>query len=376
VAIRSAHEKTSDLVMTDFVTGSSHVLEVRLRGARVLVAMDKFRGTASARELCVVTADVLDELGAVPDVQPLSDGGEGFRDAFVGEDVRTDVTGPLGQRVSAGMTLVDRGTERLAVLESADAVGRQLMVSPTSAQALTASSEGVGELILAAAEFGATTVLVGLGGSATSDGGLGCYEVLVERGGLPVPVIAATDVKAHFSGARRYAAQKGVREEDLILVDERLAALRSRYLRERGVDVEELERTGAAGGIPGALVALGASLVDGLEAVAGAVDLASRIEAADLVITGEGRFDEGSLEGKVTGGLADMAGGRALLIVCGSVDAHAERELRARFDNLLFLDLSARVGVDAATRDVLGSLRRVLVEGLHEASTSQPRSVP
>ncbi len=336
--------------------------------------MDKFRGTASAKELCDTVAEVLKQFDYVPDCQPMSDGGEGFREAFSGEDFAALVRGPLGETVSASITLVTNDTGRVAVIESADAVGRQHLPNPTGEEALAASSAGVGELILAAARLGATSVLLGLGGSATSDGGLGCYEFLCEHGGLPVPVIAATDVTARFSGARRYALQKGVREGDLALVDGRLAELRSRYLHERGIDVETLERTGAAGGIPGALTALGASLVGGLDAVVQVVDLASRVEATDMVITGEGRFDEGSLEGKVTGGLAALAAGRVpLLLVCGSVQAQAEEQLLARYNNLHFLDLSAMVGPEAATRDVVGSIARVLREALHEAATTHQR---
>ncbi len=345
-------------------------------GSQILVAMDKFRGTASALELCEVVGEVVRELGFEPDCQPMSDGGEGFREAFAGETSHVEVRGPLGETESAGVTLVATGHGTIAVIESADAVGRQHLASPTGDEALAASSEGVGELILAAAKLGATSVLLGLGGSATSDGGRGCYEVLRDDGGLPVPVTAATDVSARFSGARRYAHQKGVREEDLHLVDERLAEVRYLYLKERGVDVETLERTGAAGGIPGALAALGATLVDGLEAVAGAVDLTSRMKAASMIITGEGRFDDGSLEGKVTGGLARMTDGRLpLLIVCGSVDAHAQSDLRSRYDNLRFVDLSVRVGAEAATNDVVGSIRSVLLEELRSTLTSRQRRV-
>jgi glycerate kinase len=333
--------------------------------------MDKFRGTASARELCEVISEVVSGLGFVPDPQPLSDGGEGFREVFSGEVFSVAVPGPLGETELADITLVDGDIGPVAVIESADAIGRQHLPLPTGDEALAASSEGLGMLILAAAKLGATSLLVGLGGSATSDGGRGCYEVLRD-GGLPVPVIAATDVTARFSGARRYAHQKGVREEDLALIDDRLEEMRSLYLREQGVDVETIERTGAAGGIPGALVALGATLVDGLEAVAHAVDLDSRIEAASLVITGEGRFDDGSLEGKVTGGLVTMSSGRVpLLLVCGSVEPNAALELLTRFDDVRFFDLSARVGVEAATNNVLDALRDALREDLRGALTSR-----
>jgi hypothetical protein len=115
--------------------------------------------------------------------------------------------------VSARVKIVNATSGALGVIEVADVVGRDLMPRPTSANALAATSRGVGHLILAAAQMGADAVLVGCGGSCTSDGGLGCYEVLREAGGLPVPVTAATDVTASFSGARRFAEQKGVASE-------------------------------------------------------------------------------------------------------------------------------------------------------------------
>jgi glycerate kinase len=334
-------------------------------GSRILIAMDKFRGTASALELCDTVSDAVLELGHVPDVQPMSDGGEGFREAFEGDHFNVNVSGPLGESVCAGITLRVTDTGTIAIIESADAVGRQYLVEPTGNEALAASSAGVGELILAAVDLGASTVLVGLGGSATSDGGLGCYEVLREREGLSVTLIGATDVTARFSGARRYARQKGVREEDLGLVDEGLEKIRRRYLAETGVDVETIDRTGAAGGIPGALAALGGSLVDGLEAVANAVELRTRIGRADLVITGEGRFDAGSLEGKVTAGLAAMINSATpLLLVCGSVESFAVDELTNQFDNVRTVSLTDRVGDEEATQHVLGALRRVVLEEL------------
>jgi glycerate kinase len=323
--------------------------------------MDKFRGTATAVELCEVVDGVVRELGGTSDVQPLSDGGEGFRDAFDGNVVEVRVSGPLGETVSAGITFSSRDSGRTAILECADAIGRDHLANPTSEEALAASSTGVGELIVAAAERGAETIFLGLGGSATSDGGLGCYEFLREHGGLPVPVIAATDVLARFSGARRYAQQKGVREEDLSVIDERLERVRAIYFEEHGVDVETLDRTGAAGGIAGAIAALGGSLVDGLEAVAGAVDLPERISRASLVISGEGRLDEGSLEGKVTGGMAAMTGGRVpLLLVCGSAETSAAKAFVSRYEHARIVALSERVGMERALGDVLGALREVL----------------
>jgi glycerate kinase len=339
-------------------------------GSRILVALDKFRGTATAVELCEVVADVLRRLGFDPDVQPLSDGGEGFRDVFRGDEIKVEVSGPLGETVTAGITFTSENSLRTALLEGADAVGRQHLVSPTPAQALEASSAGLGELILAAAENGAQRILLGLGGSATSDGGLGCYEILRKHGGLPVPVVAATDVTARFSGARRYATQKGVRDEDLPLVEARLVRASTLYLQEQGVDVEALDRTGAAGGIAGAISALGGSLVDGLEAVDQAVDLRVRLSRASLVISGEGRFDEGSLEGKVTGGIAAMIHGRVpLLLVCGSLEEHAAAQLTSRYQHVRLVGLSDMFGLDRSTNDVLGAVREIVTREFATAAS-------
>jgi glycerate kinase len=314
------------------------------------------------------------QLGYVADVQPMSDGGEGFRAAFRGDTYSAQVSGPLGESVTAHITMCSSDASTIGIIESADAVGRQHLVAPTAQQALSASSAGVGELILAAAQRGANSVIVGLGGSATSDGGLGCYEVLRESGGLPVPVIGATDITARFSGARRYAEQKGIRHEDLLLVDQRLASAHDLYFEETGVDVEAIERSGAAGGISGAIAALGGSLVDGLGAVADAVSLASRLREADLVITGEGRFDEGSLEGKVTAGIAAMTNQDVpLLLICGSVDDDPAKRLLATFANCRVVSLVDRVGLDVATRHVLAGLRHVALEELQTMSIAQPR---
>ncbi len=333
--------------------------------SNVLVAMDKFRGTASAREMSEAVASAVQSMGLAADVQPMSDGGEGFRDAVVGDVEVVDVAGPLGERVEASVTFVTTSHGRRAVIEVADAVGRQLLKNPAPHQALAAQSGGVGELILAAARLGASEVVVGCGGSATSDGGLGCYQVLREAGGLPIPVIAATDIDALFSGARRYAAQKGVRSEDLLIIDERLSSIRDRYLNEQGVDVELLERAGAAGGIAGALASLGATLVSGFDAVSSAVGLPERIESAQLVITGEGRFDSGSLEGKVTVGMAQLAAGRTpVLVVCGSVDDDAAAIFSGRFPNSSIASLERRFGLEIALNQVLDCAAVVVKESL------------
>jgi glycerate kinase len=328
----------------------------------VLAAMDKFRGTASARELSDAVVRAARSAGVAVDGQPLSDGGEGFRDAFTGDEVVVEVPGPLGETVSAGITVIDTADGPRAVLEVAEVIGRERLPSPTPEQALRATSAGAGHLIAAAQRLDVASILVGCGGSATSDGGLGCYQVLKESGGLSVPVTVATDVTARFTGLRRYARQKGIGARDLTTVDRRLKQIRGLYLEEAGVDVELLERSGAAGGIPAALAALGAQLTSGFEAVARAVSLEERISNASLVVTGEGRFDAGSLEGKVVVGVAEMTHVEELLVVCGSVDPWAVETFRRQFASAQFVSLVQRFGAREANRNVLECIEMVITE--------------
>jgi glycerate kinase len=320
----------------------------------VLVAMDKFRGSATARELVASIQQAVAGNGVSVDVQPMSDGGEGFRDAFPGSVETVTVQGPLGEPVVASFTIAALSRGVVGVVEVAEAVGRDLLANPTDLQALESSSAGVGELILAAVRRGVDSVLVGCGGSATSDGGVGCYRVLRDAGGPGVPVIAATDVTAYFSGARRYAQQKGVEENHLPLIDHRLDAVRSMYVHEQGVDVELIPRSGAAGGIAGALAALGATLEGGFDIVARTVDLSQRIDRAALVITGEGRFDMGSLEGKVTAGVGALTRlDTPLAVICGSVDRDAVRVFTDCHPNARVISLEERFGLEMAMDKVL-----------------------
>jgi glycerate kinase len=331
----------------------------------VLLAPDKFRGTATARELAVAMSDAVVAHGFAVDVQPLSDGGEGFVDAFGGTRVIVDVPGVLASTVSAPVVLVSTASAVLGVIDVASVVGRDLLPHPTAANALEASSEGVGFLIDAAVKLGAESIVVGCGGSSTSDGGLGCYLVLRDLGGLAVPVTVATDVTATFSGARRFAQQKGVAPDDLARIDERLRVVRERYLDEQGVDVELVEGSGAAGGIAGGLAALGARVTNGFTAVATEVGLQARIEHASLVITGEGRFDAGSLEGKVVVRVAAMAPPPTkVLVICGSVDRDAAATFRDQFPHVTVASLEDRFGLDEAVGNTLACVAQLVGEHL------------
>jgi glycerate 2-kinase len=198
----------------------------------------------------------------------------------------------LGRQVEARFVLLGDGG---AVVESAEAVGLSRLAQG-ELDPLRASSRGLGELIRAAVDAGASRVLVGLGGSATVDGGAGLQEVLHE---LPVPVDVACDVRNPLLGergaARAFAPQKGASPDDVEELERRLAGM------EELAPYANVPGAGAAGGLGAALAAMGARLVPGAELVLEAVRFRERIRGADIVVTGEGVVDASSAEGKVTG---------------------------------------------------------------------------
>ena len=332
-----------------------------------MVAPDKFRGTATARELCDTMSRAVQRHSLTFDAQPMSDGGEGFSDTFPGDVVWVRAHGPLGEPITARITLSRGSRHVLGVIEVADVIGRDRLPHATSSQALAASSQGVGHLVMACQDAGVDAIVVGCGGSSTSDGGLGCYHYLRDHGGLRVPTTVATDITARFSGALRYAPQKGVYLDDLGVVRHRLDAARQLYLDDTGVDVETIERTGAAGGIAGALTALGATPTSGVGAVATAVSLIERMARASLVITGEGRFDEGSLEGKVTLSVAEMLeGDQRLVMICGAVDEAAATSLKIRFPQVALFSLSDLFGETRALHDTLGCVDELVDSSIED----------
>ncbi|MSO58331.1 MAG: glycerate kinase [Thermoleophilia bacterium] len=275
--------------------------------SRALCCPDKFRGSLTAAEAAAALALGARDAGIDETVEiPLADGGEGTLDALLGarggerrEDI---VTGPLGEPVRAAWGLLPDGT---AVVEMARASGLAL-VPRERRDAVRATTRGTGELIAKAAAAGARSVLVGVGGSATTDGGLGAVEALGWE--LPVPVVVACDVETRFLDAPAvFGPQKGARPAEVTLLAERLAALATRYRDETGVDVVVLDRAGAAGGLAGGLAALGADLCDGFGVVAAAVGLEDALEGTALILTGEGRLDLTSLAGKTVGGVLRLA---------------------------------------------------------------------
>lgn len=293
---------------------------------RVVAAPDKLRGTASAREVAAAVASAAAKLGWRCDEVPMADGGEGTLDALGGANRATVVTGPLGAPVEAEWRL----DGRTAVIEMARASGLELAGGAARNDPIAASTAGTGELISAALDAGATRVIVGVGGSATTDGGLAALRALQPLGRLRgVELLVACDVRTGFVEAVEvFAPQKGASAAQVALLRRRLDRLAQVYLAEHGVDVNGLEGAGAAGGLAGGLAAAGARLVSGFDLVADEVELYDRIEGADLVITAEGFLDAQSFEGKVVGGVAALAAaaGVPVVAIAGEVfDGMGER---------------------------------------------------
>ena len=275
----------------------------------LLACPDKFRGTASASEVAKAITRAARARKWRSDEAPVADGGEGILDVLGGKRRSTRVQGPLGEVVDAEWRLQGDGRDARAVIEMARAAGLDLVGGAEWNDPLRATTAGVGQLIMAAAAAGARKIIVGVGGSATTDGGQACLEALEPRARLSgVDLVVACDVTTRFvDAARVFAGQKGATDKQIELLSRRLEALAAQYEETYGIDVRDIPGSGAAGGLAGGLAAIGAELVPGFELVADTIDLASRMEAADLVVTGEGFLDDQSFEGKAVGGVLELA---------------------------------------------------------------------
>jgi glycerate kinase len=272
---------------------------------RVLVAPDKFKGTFGAAQVAAAVGRGLERAGLEPaDLCPIADGGDGtlavLLTALGGETAGAEVADPLGRPVRAGFALIEDGGT--AIVEVAEASGLW-RVPPDERDAEAATTYGTGELIAAAVDAGARVVLVAAGGSATTDGGRGAIEAIRERGGLRgARLVVLCDVRTPFERAAAvYAPQKGAGAAAVERLTARLAALAAELPRDpRGVPM-----TGAAGGLAGGLwAALGARLEPGAPFVLDAVGFDERMRTARAVVTGEGRLDATTLQGKAAGEVA------------------------------------------------------------------------
>lgn len=290
----------------------------------------------------------------------MADGGEGTLEALVsalrGEIAGATVSGPLGDPVAAQYGVVATSEGTTAVIEMARASGLEL-VAESRRDAVRASTRGTGELIRHAIErHRPSSVLVCIGGSATTDGGAGMAQALgaklldehgaeigpgggalldlrlIDLDGLvprvaSVRFVVASDVDNPLVGpggaAAVYGPQKGADPDDVLLLDRALGHYAAVVNRDLGVDVRAAAGAGAAGGLGAGLIAFtGARLRAGIDVVMEAVGLRSRLERADLVITGEGQFDEQSLRGKTVAGVVGAAEDErvGVMVLCGRAE--------------------------------------------------------
>jgi glycerate 2-kinase len=327
---------------------------------RVVAVPDKLRGTATARAAAAAIGRGAAAAGWRCDEVPVADGGEGTLDVLGGPNRTTTVTGPLGEPVAARWRLGGR----TAVIEMAEASGLALVGGAEGNDPVGASTAGTGELIAAAVDAGARRVLVGLGGSATTDGGLAALRSLYPLHRFAgVDIVALCDVRTPFvAAAEVFAPQKGASSAQVELLRRRLARLADVYLADHGVDVRALEGAGAAGGLAGGLAVAGASLAGGFDAVADELDLPDAVEGADLVITAEGFLDEQSFDGKVVGGVAELA--VAAGVPCVAVVGEVVEGLADPPGGLRVVSLVERFGHERARGDVLSCIEEVTREVL------------
>jgi glycerate 2-kinase len=336
---------------------------------RILIAPDSYGDSLTAVEAAAAIAAGWNRVRPADHVviAPQSDGGPGFVDVLagrLGERRHLQVCGPLADDVRAEWVFDPQSAT--AYLECAQACGLSRLAGPPTPQtALAAHSRGVGGLIAAAAQAGATRIVVGLGGSASTDGGRGLIE---ELGGLDaarrrlagVELIAACDVEYPLVGpcgaARVFGPQKGADPATVATLEERLVAWADEMDVAAGRQVSAESGAGAAGGIGVALLTLGGRCESGASIIAEHTALAGDISAADLVITGEGKFDEQSLRGKVVGALAAAARSVQVpvLVLAGQVE----------LDDAALQ--SAGVLAVFAVADYAGSVRLALVDAANQ----------
>lgn len=287
--------------------------------------MDSFKGSATSEEVEAWATEGI--LSACPEAKiecvPLADGGEGTLDAFSeicgGELKVAPVHDPFGKEITARFLLCE-AKEPFAIVESAEAAGLQFS-DRSLESAMSATSRGVGELILAAQAAGAKKIYVGLGGTCTSDGGIGLLEALNYKA-PSAKLVALSDVKNPLCGrdgaVAVFGPQKGIPEEFIAACDERI---RTQY-EDFAPQVINKPGAGAAGGMGTALLFLGAEMKSGVDVILDAANFDTRLQDADLVIVGEGHMDKQTLSGKAPVGVAKraMAAEVPVYAIVGSAD--------------------------------------------------------
>jgi glycerate kinase len=349
---------------------------------RILIAPDKFKGSLSARQVAENIA--LGVRDVIPDAQieiaPVADGGEGTAEVICnargGEWVMCRAQGPLGNPIEARYVWLSENAS--AVIEMSEAAGLRAL-KDEERDVLRANTFGVGEMLLDGAKRGAREIIVGLGGSVTNDGGFGMARALgfrffdqqdneIEKtvdlisvvrieapvaagvsparqpasasgGPLQIRIAAACDVKNPLLGengaTRTFGPQKGATPDELEILERTLTRLADTVTRELGCDFRSNPGAGAAGGLGFGLMSFcRGELRPGFDVVADVVELEEKIRSADVVITGEGKLDRQTLEGKAPAGVALLARkfGKRVFAVVGR--AAPDQQVRDTFDGV------------------------------------------
>jgi glycerate 2-kinase len=340
------------------------------RTYRLVAGSDKFRGTATAGEVAAAIRAAATAHGWQTTVVPVSDGGEGFLDAIADRFESGRFTGPDGSPITArwGWARPDAAIEHTAVLETAEVSGLLLAGGPLLNDPVNATSYGVGEQVVAAIRAGARSAIIGCGGSACTDGGSGMLRAIEDGGGLPdsFQLIAAVDVQTTFTDAARiFAPQKGADADTVDLLTLRLENLAETYREKYGADPSGVPGSGAAGGIAGGVFALGGRITSGFDLAAELFDLPSTLKEADLVVTGEGRLDATSLDGKVVGGILGLVDSRVpVLVVTGTATTDAVRMVRASHPDTRLASLEEIFGLDRAMSETSVLIGAVVADHL------------
>jgi glycerate 2-kinase len=338
---------------------------------KILIAPDKFKGALSAREAAENIAKGLRDAlpGAIIDIVPMADGGEGTAeaicDALGASWLKCKAHDPLGREIDARYVYIEK--KKVAIMEMSEAAGMRRL-SKNELDPLRANTFGVGEMLLAAVRAAADEIIIGLGGSATNDGGFGMARALgfrffeheheqeqelrdriadlirlrrVEKPkDLALPkIVAAVDVQNPLLGkngaTRVFGPQKGATEREIDILERAITKLADVVSKELRADHRTEAGAGAAGGLGFGLMSFcGAKIRPGLEVVAEAVGLQSKMKDADVVITGEGSLDRQTLEGKTPSGVAQLARklGKPVFAIVGR--SSQDREVHKLFDKV------------------------------------------
>jgi len=326
---------------------------------KIVIACDKYKGNLTALQVCSIiqmaAADVGRQVETV--INPMADGGEGTVDTLVesygGNYVETEVRNPIGEIIKARFGLIENG--KTAIIEMSSASGLAL-IPQEKRNPLHTTTFGTGQLIKKALDSGCRKIIIGIGGSATNDGGVGAAQALginfmdinkipVGSGGKELIKINGIDISGAHPAIRNseimvacdvdnpllgkkgaayvYGPQKGADRETVRILDRGLAHFAGIVKKELGIDVRRIKGAGAAGGLGAGLVAfLNAKLLPGTDLIISATGLEEKIKNADLVITGEGSMDNQTFYGKSSYGVAVLAKkyGVPVITINGSVN--------------------------------------------------------